>query len=167
VNGDLKLCGAASEFKNHKYLYFTDFRIENVKNLFKSGICVDECPKSTKATLKCQDTKGVKDCAKSVYVYESFALGRYCIPNVKTLRPETKKNWEAAYQTFLNSSAGNYVNDLYLASTAIFASLGMSVIYCFIFMFIMSMFAECISWFIVIIVQLGLIAGAVTCFLLR
>ena len=102
-----------------------------------------------------------------MYVYESFPVGRYCIPNVKTLRPETKKNWEAAYQTFLNSSAGNYVNDLYLASTAIFASLGMSVIYCFIFMFIMSMFAECISWFIVIIVQLGLIAGAVTCFLLR
>jgi hypothetical protein len=109
----------------------------------------------------------VKDCANSVYVYESFAVANYCIPNVKTLRPETKKNWEKAHDAFLNSSAGSYVNDLYLASTAIWVSLGMALIYCFIFMAIMSAFAEVISWLIVALVQLGLIAGAVGCFLLR
>ena len=62
VNGDLQLCGAASDFKTYKYLYFTNFQVQNIKNLFTSGVCVDECPSATTDKLKCQNTKGVKDC---------------------------------------------------------------------------------------------------------
>jgi len=100
-------------------------------------------------------------------VYKSFRLGTYCIPDVETLPPATKAGWEAAYKAFMNSSAGSYVNDLYLSSTAIFASLGMALVYCFLFMAIMSAFAEYISWVCIVLVQLGLIAAAVGCFFLR
>jgi len=166
VNGDLQLCGASSDFKNHKYLYFTDFKIQNIDNLFSSGICVEECPTATTDKLDCQNTEAVPDCTQ-VNVYKSSLVGVYCIPDVATLPADTKAGWEAAYKAFMNSSAGSYVNDLYLSSTAIFASLGMALVYCFLFMAIMSAFAEYISWICIVLVQLGLIAGAVGCFLLR
>ena len=91
----------------------------------------------------------------------------FCIPKVDTLPPETKKAWEDAHKKFMDSSAGNFFNDMYLSSNAIFASFGMSLIYCFIFMAIMSYFAECLSWFIVVLIQLSLIAAPIGLFLLR
>lgn len=59
------------------------------------------------------------------------------------------------------------MNDLYLASTAIWASIAMAPIYCFIFIAIMSAFAETIAWLCVAVVQLGLIAGGVLCYMYR
>ena len=43
----------------------------------------------------------------------------------------------------------------------------MAPIYCLIFIAIMSAFAEYIAWFCVILVQLGLIGGAVACYMYR
>ncbi len=34
INADMKLCGANEEFKSYRYLYFTDFNILKIKNLF-------------------------------------------------------------------------------------------------------------------------------------
>jgi len=59
------------------------------------------------------------------------------------------------------------VNDLYLASNAIWVSIAMAPIYSFVFIAIMSAFAEIIAWICVALVQLGLIAGAVCCYLYR
>ena len=43
----------------------------------------------------------------------------------------------------------------------------MAPIYCFIFIALMSAFAETIAWVCVALVQLGLIGGGVICYLLR
>jgi hypothetical protein len=59
------------------------------------------------------------------------------------------------------------VNDLYLSSSAITASIVMAPIYCFIFIFLMSAFAETIAWLCVALVQLGLLVGVVACYLFR
>lgn len=59
------------------------------------------------------------------------------------------------------------MSDLYLASTAIWVSIAMAPIYCFIFIAIMSAFAETIAWLCVAVVQLGLIAGGVICYMYR
>jgi hypothetical protein len=53
------------------------------------------------------------------------------------------------------------VNDLYLASNAIWASIALAPIYCFLFIAIMSAFAEAIAWICVGLVQIGLIGAAV------
>ena len=57
--------------------------------------------------------------------------------------------------------------DLYLSSNAIWASVALAPIWCFIFIAIMSAFAETIAWVCVALVQIGLIGGAVGCWLYR
>lgn len=71
------------------------------------------------------------------------------------------------WATFKNSSAGSYVYDLYLSSRAIWASVIMAPIYCLIMIAIMSAFAEVIAWVCVALAQIGLIGGAVACYLYR
>jgi len=63
-------------------------------------------------------------------------------------------------QVFENSSAGKYVNDLYLSSTSCYISIGMSVVYCLVYIYLMSAFAEPIAWFCVFVLQVFLAAVA-------
>jgi hypothetical protein len=169
INGDGVLCGEASQFKQFKYLYLTDFRVENIDQIFKTGICVNECPSSTKDKLLCEDTKDVVDCddPKKVHVYDSFQLLNFCIPNVSTLRPETKATWEKAYKAFIGTSAGSHLNDIFLSSTGIWISLALAPVYCFVFVAIMSAFAETIAWLCVILVQVALITATVLAVVFR
>jgi len=165
VNGDGILCGTSSDFNNYKYLYLTDFSISNVKNIFNSGICVEKCPEESTDTLNCLNTEHVSKCETDVHVYKSFTLVNYCIPDVATLPPDVKANWETAYKQFLDSAAGSYVNDLFLTSTAIWISIAMAPVYCFLFVAIMSAFAEYIAWLCIVLIQVALVAGSVLCFL--
>lgn len=64
----------------------------------------------------------------------------------------------------LNSNpAGQQLKDLYNASRAIYWSMAMSFVYCLLYIYLMSAFAEYIAWAMVAIVQLGLIAGGIFC----
>lgn len=42
--------------------------------------------------------------------------------------------------------------------------MALSFVYCLLFIYLMSFFAEFIAWGIVILVQIGLIGGAIFCF---
>lgn len=55
---------------------------------------------------------------------------------------------------------------MYDSSRAIYWSMGMSLVYCLLFIYLMSAFAECISWGIIILVQLGLIGASLAGFAL-
>lgn len=63
-------------------------------------------------------------------------------------------------QVFENSSAGKYVDDLYLSSTSCYISIAMSVVYCLVYIYLMSAFAEPIAWFCVFVLQVFLAASA-------
>lgn len=54
----------------------------------------------------------------------------------------------------------SFFKDLYLSSRAISWSCGISFLWCLIFLYLMSFFAETISWFIVILVQIGLFTAS-------
>lgn len=99
--------------------------------------------------------------------YESYTILTYCVPNVSTLNAEQSAGWKLAFNEFKSSSAGSYFNDLYLASTAIFISIGMALVYCFLFIAVMKFFAEYLAWFCVIVVQVGLFVPPVLCYLYR
>lgn len=71
-----------------------------------------------------------------------------------------KDGWKMALDSFLSNPIGKYFNDLYLSSRAIYWSMGMGVIYCFAFIYLMSAFAETIAWICVVLIQLGLIGLA-------
>ena len=170
IDGDHKLCGEAQNFESMRFLYLTDFSPESVISLFDSGVCVDKCPSAADAPIGgCENTAGVPDCT-AVKVRKTFKVLTYCVPDFTdgtSWTPEVKKKWMTVWDTFLATSAGSSVNDLYLASNAIWASIALAPIYCFIFIAIMSAFAEYIAWVCVALVQLGLIAGAVCCYLYK
>jgi hypothetical protein len=63
-----------------------------------------------------------------------------------------------------SNPAGRQIQDLYLSSRAIYWSMALSFVYCLLFIYLMSYFAEFIAWGIVILVQIGLIGGAIFCF---
>lgn len=96
----------------------------------------------------------------------------YCVPDFlaaggQIFKPGNDKKWAMLWEEFKNGTAGNAIYDLYLASTAIWASVALAPIYCFIFIGIMSAFAEIIAWCCVAITQLGLIGATVACYLYK
>jgi len=56
---------------------------------------------------------------------------------------------------------------MWLSSRAIYTSIGMAPVYCFVFIAIMSAFAETISWIIITLVQVGLIGASAGLWFLR
>lgn len=62
-------------------------------------------------------------------------------------------------QAFQDSPIGAYTNDLWLSSTSCYISIGMSVVYCLAYIYLMSAFAEPIAWFCVILLQFFLLGS--------
>jgi len=60
--------------------------------------------------------------------------------------------------------AGKKLHDLYLSSRAIYWSIGMSLVYCILYIYLMSYFAEYIAWGIIAVTQVGLFIGSGICF---
>lgn len=56
---------------------------------------------------------------------------------------------------------------MYLSSRAMYASLVMGMIYCFIYIYLMSIFAEYLAWLCVFLVQIGLAAMTFGLFVYR
>jgi len=91
----------------------------------------------------------------------------YCFPAIselKTDRPDDYAKWQIAFNELLTSNpAGRQIQDMYLSSRAIYGSMAMSFVYCLVFIYLMSWFAEYIAWAMVALTQLGLLGGAVFC----
>lgn len=116
----------------------------SVKDSFASAVCVKKCPKKDEA-LEFKATAKVKGAVKAMYPTKNVL--NYCFPSsTKELPPKFKEGWVQAKQAFLQNPVGTYFNDLYLSSRAIYISFGMSVVYSFIFIYLMSAFAETIAW---------------------
>jgi len=63
-------------------------------------------------------------------------------------------------EALANGKAGKYVFDLWLSSGSIFYSMATSFLWSIICIYFLSAFAEYVAWTMVIVVQIGLIAGA-------
>ena len=64
------------------------------------------------------------------------------------------------YDSFTESGPGSFFTDLYNASTSVYVSFGMALVWSLIFIYIMSMFAEALAWCCVFLIQIGLIGAA-------
>jgi hypothetical protein len=183
ANGEPKLCGEESGFTTHKYLYITDLSPLKLLDVFHSGVCVDECPKLVsydKATkvavynpeqVPCVASKYV-NCDQPLHMRPTIKIMNWCLPDPTAdsdlvFKNTSKAQWDATWAQFKDSSAGSYIYDLYLSSTAIYTCMGLAPVWCFIFIAIMSAFAEQIAWFCIVLAQLGMIGGTVVCFMYR
>jgi hypothetical protein len=155
-DGNLDFCGfdKNAEFK---YLYLVKISDLNVQNAFKSGVCVKSCPQKDEA-LVAQNTPDQPDANGFKSPYNTKAVLGYCLPaSTADLPQEIKAGYANAKAALMSNPIGKYFNDMYLSSRAIYASFGMGVVYCLVYIYLMSWFAEYIAWICVILLQLGLI----------
>lgn len=87
-----------------------------------------------------------------------------CVPT--TIPPEAQATFDAVYGVLASSAAGGVVADLGAASKAIKTSIGLGIFYSLAFIYLMSWFAETLSWICVLLVQLTLIGATAALYLL-
>ena len=147
----------------------------------KNGVCVDKCPtlvsenngKAVYDPPQIDYKKGdYKYVSGSIHMRPTFTVMYYCVPDFtagskKIFKDVNQDNWGKMWDEFKNSSAGSGVYDLYLSSRAIYTCVFLAPVWAFIFIAIMSAFAEVIAWVCVALAQIGLIGGAVACFMYR
>uniref|UniRef100_A0A7S3N2V9 Choline transporter-like protein n=1 Tax=Strombidium inclinatum TaxID=197538 RepID=A0A7S3N2V9_9SPIT len=171
LDGDKNFCGYSAGFEKYDKLYISDFSNSlDFDAIFDSAICVSECPKEDTLVVDCKTTSHVKACAfRKDQRYDSKPSGMgFCVPvSIDALPDNFKEGWRNAMDVFQQSSVGRYFNDMYLSSRAIYWSMAMAFVYCFIYIYLMSAFAEPIAWICVGLIQLGLIGASVACFFIR
>ena len=171
LDRDGKFCGSDKEFQSYPKLYLTSL-FGSPSQIFNSGVCVKSCPDSKTATIDCGANSVDKAyCAQtsvSSKIYKTRSVMGYCMPvmsDLKDDRPDDYKKWQIALNEFMTSNpAGRQVQDMYLSSRAIYGSMAMSFVYCLVFIYLMSWFAEYIAWAMVCLTQVGLIGASVFCF---
>lgn len=161
TDGDSKICGHDNGYEDFDKLFITNFQTTDISAIFNSAVCVKKCPNESSTKIECHPSSHVADCNKKEILdnlYNSREVANICIP--KSV-PESLKEGLAAFKAMLmNSSAGRYLEDLYLSSRAIYASFGLGLVWCIIFIYLMSAFAETIAWICVVLIQLTLAGGS-------
>jgi len=67
---------------------------------------------------------------------------------------------------FEKNPAGKSIKDLYLSSRAIYWSIGLSLVYSLLYIYLMSVAAEFIAWAMIALIQLALFAVAAYTYLI-
>lgn len=156
LDGDKNFCGSQPGYEDYPRLYITDFGFATPNQIFASAVCVKKCPQKGDTALDCKPTGSVKKCDDKKIIanlYNTRNVMDYCFPaSVSALPDNFKDGWKAALKSFSQSSVGKNFHDMYLSSRAMYTSIGMGVVYSFIFIYLMSFFAETISWIIIALV---------------
>jgi len=171
LDGDSHFCGQEAGYEDYPHLYMTDLSGSGAKAIFNTGVCVKVCPMENSEKIDCKPTSMVPNCDEQSIkddFYNTRGVLGYCFPrSTDELPEEMRAGWKQALDAFLSNPTGQYFNDLYLSSRAIYISMAMGVVYCFLYIYFMSAFAEPIAWFCVVLLQVGLFAASVACWFIR
>ena len=171
LDGDNNFCGITKGYEKYDKLFITDFSFSELSDIFDSAVCVKTCPTKTTTKIDGKTTTKVTDINTSTIIgnlYNTVDFMNYCLPaSTDDLPSSFKTGYKLALDSFKTSSIGSYFNDMYLASKAIYASILMGLVYSIGYIYLMSAFAECIAWVCIGLTQVGLIAGAITCYMMR
>lgn len=133
--------------------------------MFKSAVCVKECPKPCQKDCVIE-TPSAEDGKREVdKIYETNRVAFMCLPDTERIKDETfVRNWLEVYKHFLENPVGSNFKDMWLSSRAMFLSFFMALIYCLLYIYLMSKFGHYIAWFAVILIQLALIGTSAAFF---
>jgi hypothetical protein len=92
---------------------------------------------------------------------------KICIPFGDQIPPQLKYYTDMMQQMYLSSKIPGFLNDVETCWPMIVFSVVLSFVICSIYIELMSVFAEIISWICVIFVQVSLIAASIGSFYLR
>jgi len=161
-------CGYSKGFEAYPYMYFKNL-LGSPSEILGSGVCVKECPATAGAPLSCA-TADAAACDEIKDSHKSYAVGYFCVPSLASLRATHSpayETWRAMLKEMLTKNpTGRKIYDLYLSSRAIYLSIAMAIVYCIGYIYLMSLFAEYIAWFMIGLTQFGLLAGTLFCLLM-
>jgi len=141
-----------------KYLYITDLMSTDP---FSSGWCVKECPATKTAAIDYYTYPGKSAPTVEGGQYATKNFFGYCFPtDVSDLSLPQQAAFRALKAQLLNNPAGSLIQNMVKASTSIYIGMAMSVFWCIAFIYVLSAFAEEISWGIIVLTQIGLFVGA-------
>lgn len=133
--------------------------------MFKSGVCVKECPKACTKDCVIETPSAENNKLEVDFIYETNTVVFMCLPNAEMINDKTfVRNWRQVYEAFLENPIGSNFKDMYISSRAIYCSFFMALVYCLFYIFMMSKFGHYIAWFVVIFIQLALIATSAAFF---
>lgn len=145
-------------------MIFNNYEVTKVLGILKTGVCVKQCP--TGPDYKWEKGTNYKNNAEETLKedksYKTVDFIGYCLP--VTEKGLTASEWEhvkMVKKAFMASKAGTYFMDLYNSSRAVYWSMGLSIFWSLVFIYIMSIFAEYLAWCCIILVQIGLFAAAI------
>lgn len=157
-DGKNNFCGLDPGFEEYPMLYLSDLGLEDPELIFKSGVCVKECPPRSNKKVTLETPSGGIEVETT---YKSKIVLQYCFPDFAgdTKSPHIK-HWKRALERFLDNPAGANFTDMYLSSRAIYLSMFLAPLYILFFVLLLSKFAHYIAWMVIIFVQLGLFAAS-------
>lgn len=146
-------CGNHTDpaFKDFKYIYFTDLDADNI---FKTSVCVHECPKNTGDDLYCRINSVVSSCGQAQYASEDVLVT--CVP---TDIDVWKSKFEDQYSKMIDNAQNNeFYQDVNRASRSLLCSLALGLVYVIFFMYLMAHCAHLISYLSIAVIELAHIA---------
>lgn len=152
-------CGHSTGFEEYPYLYMPNLA-GTPKQIFNTGICVRECPVVSNAAIKV-DTPSVAGGLTLPKVYKNKAVLHYCFPDLKHLDEATTKAWKEAMNRFLDNPVGQNVQDMLIARTSIFIAMGLALVLCMLYILLLGVFGQFLTFMSIIMVQFGLLAASV------
>jgi len=145
-------------YENFPKLYITQ-RTGSAHDIFNSGLCVAKCPK------KGEKVRYISASGENTYPeaspFDTVSVANYCLFELSSMTVEDKAYWTYKVQELLSNPTTAWIQDLYLSSRAIYASMAMAFVYCVLYIYLMSAFAEYIAWAIVGMIQVGFFLGSV------
>lgn len=140
-------------------MILTSFDVTKTIGILKSGVCLKACPTEkdknlvdckSNANYKCEDHKS----------YPTKDVFDFCLPTSKEDLPKADQEGFDYLQKWLkNSRAGSFYEDLYKSSTSIYVSMALALVWCIVYIYLMSWFAEALAWCCVFLIWVGLGAG--------
>jgi hypothetical protein len=181
IDMNLNFCGIEGPRADFHKLYFTNLRVSSATDILNSGICMKTCPVQGQQidilNVHPDDVTAIQtyneqynDVGTPPNAYGSKSVIDFCIPSpsaFKTQRPDEVANWDAALKAMTAGGAGAKLNDLYLSSRAIYWSMGLAFVFCILYIYTMSIFAEYLAWGLIILTQIALFAVAAGAFIQR
>ena len=177
-DGAGNFCGVG-KFKGYEYLVFEFIDLEGVswappspKMVFKNTVCAKKCPESIeegedyKTQVECITNEFVGECPNKKYL--SAPMMKICVPKTGKDVPEALDYYKDMIKkiTIFGQIIG-LIGDLescwYMILISIFLSSGI----CYIYLELMCVIAEAISWICIIIVQMSLIAASIVSWYFR
>ena len=160
LDGDWRFCGSDPEVKQFQKLYITKLGITtNINDIFKTGVCVRACPKKDEVIAAADFAKTSTFVDATIKAeYTTLSVMDFCLPSNKHELPDDiKKGFEMVQEQFRESPGASYIEDISKAGKAVKYSFLTGILYAFVFIYLMSAFAEPIAWLCIVLVQLGLI----------